>query len=92
MAAKKPNDGPPKSRRLPSGWPSPTATSTPHSPGGPQDAERDRVDGRDAERAGLVRGVGECLQVLDRAEEVRVLDEEGGRLVVEGGGELARRR
>src|SRR5438552_3252761 len=33
-AAKKPNDGPPKSRRLPSGCPSPTATSTPHAPGG----------------------------------------------------------
>src|SRR5664279_2890081 len=33
-AAKKPKEGPPKSRRLPSGWPSPTATSTPHSPGG----------------------------------------------------------
>ena len=28
-AAKKPNDGPPKSRRLPSVWPSPTQTSTP---------------------------------------------------------------
>ena len=34
VAAKKPNDGPPKSRRLPSVWPSPTQTSTPHSPGG----------------------------------------------------------
>ena len=34
VAAKKPNDGPPKSSRLPSVWPSPTATSTPHSPGG----------------------------------------------------------
>ena len=33
-AAKKPNDGPPKSSRLPSGWPSPTAMSTPKSPGG----------------------------------------------------------
>ena len=34
VAAKKPNDGPPKSSRLPSVWPSPTQTSTPHSPGG----------------------------------------------------------
>ena len=33
-AAKKPNDGPPKSSRLPSVWPSPTHTSTPSSPGG----------------------------------------------------------
>ena len=34
MAQKKPNEGPPKSSRLPSGCPSPTATSAPHSPGG----------------------------------------------------------
>ena len=34
VAQKNPNDGPPKSSRLPSGWPSPTAMSTPHSPGG----------------------------------------------------------
>ncbi len=33
-AAKKPNDGPPKSSRLPRVWPSPTQMSTPHSPGG----------------------------------------------------------
>ena len=33
-AAKKPNDGPPKSSRLPSGCPSPSATSAPNSPGG----------------------------------------------------------
>ncbi len=34
VAQKKPNDGPPKSRRPPSGCPSPTATSIPQSPGG----------------------------------------------------------
>ena len=33
VVAKKPNDGPPKSSRLPSVWPSPTAMSTPHSAG-----------------------------------------------------------
>ena len=43
-----------------------------------QHAERDRVDRGDAERARLVRGGGERLEVLDRAEEVRVLDEDGG--------------
>ena len=43
-----------------------------------QDAERDRVDRGDAERARLVGGGGERLEVLDRAEEVRVLDEDGG--------------
>ena len=31
---KKPTEGPPKSSRLPSGWPSPRAMSAPHSPGG----------------------------------------------------------
>ena len=39
-------DGPPKSSRPPSGWPSPTATSTPHSPGGGRRSRRDRVDRR----------------------------------------------
>ncbi len=57
-----------------------------------QDAERDRVDRGDAERAGVVGGRGERLEVLDRAEEVRVLDEDGGGLVVERRGQLARRR
>ena len=54
-----------------------------------QDAERDRVDRGDAERAGLVGSASERLEVLDRAEEVRVLDEERGGLVVERRGELA---
>ena len=58
----------------------------------PEHAERDRVDGGDAERARLVGGARQRLEVLDRAEEVRVLDEDGGGLVVEGLGELRRRR
>ena len=39
-----PNDGPPKSRRLPSGWPSPTRDVDAALAGRPQHAERDRVD------------------------------------------------
>ena len=89
MAQKKPNDGPPKSSRPPSGWPSPTAMSTPHSPGRPQDAEGERVDRGDRQRARLLRRRGEGLEVLDRAEEVRVLDEHGGGVGVERRGELA---
>ena len=76
VAAKKPNDGPPKSSRLPSGWPSPTATSTPHSPGGREDrrARSGRTDADD-ERAGGLGAARQRLDVLDRAEEVRLLEE-----------------
>ena len=46
-------------------------------------AERQRVAQHDHQRAGLVGGVGERLEVLDRAEEVRVLHEHGGDVVAE---------
>ena len=55
-AAKKPNDGPPKSSRLPSGWPSPTAMSTPKSPGGRRIPSVIGSHWHDDERAGLLRG------------------------------------
>ena len=55
-----------------------------------QDAERDRVDRGDAEGAGLVRGRRQRLEVLDRAEEVRVLDEDRGDVLVDVLGELVR--
>ena len=54
--------------------------------------DADRVDGGDAERAGLVRDRGEGLEVLDRAEEVGVLDEDRGGLLIDGGGELVEAR
>ena len=85
VAAKNPNDGPPKSSRLPSVWPSPTAMSTPHSPGVLQQRQRERVAGADRQRAGVVRGAGERRQVLDRAEEVRLLDDHRADVVVELG-------
>jgi hypothetical protein len=86
-AAKKPNDGPPKSSRLPSDWPSPDADVGAERRRRLEDAERERV-GRDHEqRAGALRGLRERTEVLDRAEEVRLLDEDGGRVVVDGGGE-----
>ncbi len=79
MAAKKPNEGPPKSSRLPSGWPSPTATSNAALARGAQDAEGDRVDRRRRRgRPPRAPARRERLQILDRAEEVRVLDEDGG--------------
>ena len=48
-------------------------------------AERQRVAGDDHQRAGLVGGVGEGLEVLDGAEEVGVLHEHGGDVVAELG-------
>ena len=75
MAAKKPNDGPPKSRRLPSVWPSPTAMSTPHSPG------VFRMASGSGSQAAMRSAPASCAasasarQVLDRAEEVRLLDD-----------------
>ena len=48
-----------------------------------QDAERDRVALDDDDRAGLLGGRHERLEVLDGAEEVRVLQEDRGDVVVE---------
>src|SRR5512142_1616317 len=71
LAAKKPNEGPPKSRWLPRVWPSPTAMSTPHSPGVRSSA----------------RGSGPQLQIVrapaSRAEEVRLLGDEGRDVLIE---------
>ena len=78
VAAKNPNEGPPKSSRLPSGWPSPTATSTPHSPGGRRTPSVIASTEATQSAPDVVGGRGERLEVLDRAEEVRVLDEDGG--------------
>ena len=83
-AAKKPNEGPPKSSRLPSVWPSPTQRSTPSSPGGFRIAERDRVGGAHEQRAGALAGLGQRAEVLDGAQEVRLLHEHGGGVVVDG--------
>ena len=48
-----------------------------------QDAERDRVAGGDQQGAGPVGDLGDPLEVLDAAEEARVLDEDGGGLLVD---------
>ena len=84
--------GPPKSSRLPSGWPSPTATSTPHSPGGRSTpsviASTEATQSAPASWA----AARERLEVLDRAEEVRVLHEERRGLVVERVRRARRRR
>ncbi len=55
--------------------------------GGAKDPERDRVAGGDEECAGRVGDLGDSLEVLDAAEEARVLDDHGRGLVVDGGSE-----
>ncbi len=85
VAAKKPNDGPPKSRRLPSVCPSPTAMSTPHSPGGLSSGERKGVAGADRQRTLLARPLGHRADVLDGAQEVRLLEDHGADVLVELG-------
>ena len=52
-----------------------------------QDRERDRVAGDDDQRPVLLGRLAERLDVLDRAEEVRLLEEDGGGLVVDRIGE-----
>jgi hypothetical protein len=51
------------------------------------DAERERVGGDDDERAGVVGGLREDRELLDRAEEVRLLKDDRRHVVVERGGE-----
>ena len=51
--------------------------------GRPQQAERDRVGDHDQQRAGAVHGVGQAVDRLALAEEIGVLDDERGGLVVE---------
>ena len=53
--------------------------------GGLEQGERERVARRDAQRAGVVGRSGDRCQVLDGAEEVRLLDDHRADLVVELG-------
>ena len=73
----KPKYGPPEDSGTPSGWPSPTTMSTPfvpHSPGGFRMRERQRIHDRDDERAVRMRPIRDRIDVLEQAEEVRLLD------------------
>ena len=88
VAQKNPNEGPPKSSRPPSGWPSPSAMSAPVSPRRSQHPQRHRVDRDDDERLRLLRPSGERRDVLDRAEEVRRLEEHRRGVLVHRLGEL----
>ena len=53
-----------------------------------EDGERKRVAGRDEERAGVVRRLRDRRQILHRAEEVRLLDDDRADVV----GEVRRAR
>ena len=64
--------------------------STPKSPGGPQHAERHRVARADGDRAAVLDARDQRLEVLDRAEEVRLREEDGRHVVAERVGERVR--
>ena len=83
VAQKKPNEGPPKSSLPPSGWPSPTAIWAPHSPGGRSTPRVSASTAATVSAPASRRGRGEGLEILHRAEEVRVLDEQGGGVAVQ---------
>ena len=83
VAAKNPNDGPPKSRRLPSVWPSPTAMSTPHSPGVFSSASGSGSHAQIVSAPACLASSASACQVLDRAEEVRLLHDHRADVVAE---------
>ena len=89
-AAKNPNEGRRSRAGCRAAAPRPARCPTPKSPGGLQYAERERVNGDDHERARALRDRREPLQVLHRAEEVRLLEEDGRGLVVDRAGERVR--
>ena len=55
-----------------------------------QEAEADRVERGDDERAGVVSDFGEAGGVFDAAEEVWLLDDDAGGFVIDGGGQIFR--
>ena len=71
----------------PSVWPSPTQTSTPCSPGGLRMPSGSGSAAQMNMRAGRLARLDQLAQLLDRAEEVRLLYEHGGGVVVDGGRE-----
>ncbi len=51
------------------------------APGRFEDSERDRVDVRDRERLGVVRGRSELRSRFEASEEVRLLEDDAGRVL-----------
>ena len=72
---------------LPSACASPTTMSAPSRPGASSRPERDRVGDHDEQRAGRVRQLGDGGQVLERAEEVGLLDDDRRRALADRGGQ-----
>ena len=75
---------------MPRGWPSPTAMSTPYSPGGFQQAQGDGVDPHDHLGPCPVGGGHNGVHILQHPKVVGALDIDGGRVPgqhrLEGGG------
>ena len=86
-AAKKPNDGPPIVEPVAERLALAHAHVHAELAGRLQDPERDRVGRAHEQRARALAGLGQRAEVLHRAEEVRLLHEDRGRVVVHRGGE-----
>ena len=80
-----PRYGPPYSIGVPSDCPSATAMSAPVIARPLQQAQADRIERCDEQRAGVVGDLGERRDVFEAAEEVRLLHDDAGGLVVDGG-------
>ena len=52
-----------------------------------EDPERQRIGGDDEQRAGALGCLGQRSEILDRSQEVRLLEDDCGGVVVDGGGE-----
>ena len=90
----KPKYGPPEDSGTPSGWPSPTAMSAPrapHSPGGLSSASEVGLTTAITSMPARMRPVGERIDILEPAEEVRLLDDERGDVLAVEAGRAPRR-
>ena len=87
VTAMKPRPGPPKFIALPSACASPTTMSAPSLPGASRSPSETGSATDDEERAGRVRQLGDGGQVLERAEEVGLLDDDRRRVRRRRGGE-----
>ena len=61
--------------------------SAPYSPGRLQQAQADRIDAHDRQRSSRVGRLDQRLDVFELAEEIGILQDDGGGLVGEGGRE-----
>ena len=85
VTAMKPRPGPPKLMALPNAWASPTTMSAPSRPGASsRPSESGSATTTNSAPAAWAISAA-ARQVLEGAEEVGLLDDDGGRVVADGG-------